>query len=118
MEENFVKIKSHLIVTGIDNNFSINWCGRLADSNPILVNGSPVFVIISSNSRVEMNTVNISQLEECAKKLTLPKGRAAVTSDTARIYLKEMDGQERLMCIVKHEKIKHYALMYDKVGWR
>lgn len=118
MEENFVKIKSHLIITDIENNYTINWCGKLIDSNPILVDGLPVFIIIGSNSRIEMNTIDMSRIENCAKKLTCPKGRAAVTSDTARVYLKEVGRQDRLMCVVTHKRIKHYAPMFDKVGWK
>lgn len=118
VEDNFVKIKSHLIITDIHNEFDINWSGKIAETAPMLVNGLPIFVIIGSRGRVEMNTINMRQLEDCAKKLTDPKGKTAITKDSSHIYIKEVNGNEALLCTVTCKKVTSYAPMYDKVGWR
>ena len=47
-----VLIKTHLIVTDVHEEYSIKWCGRIIDTNSILQNGMPIFVIISSESRM------------------------------------------------------------------
>lgn len=112
-----VSIKSHLIVTNTHHEYSINWCGRIIDTNPIIKNGKPVFVIIGSQSRVEMNTFDMEQIEKCAKNMTHPKGRASITTDQALIYIKEVGNKETLIGIVTHNYVKEYAPMFDKVGY-
>ena len=116
MEEVFVK--SHLIITDIHNEYSMNWSGKVYDAKPLFENGKPVFVIISSYARTELATTDMIRLEEVAKMLTRPKGRSAVATDIARIYIKEVDGNEMLLGTMKHNRIKTYAPMYDKVGWK
>lgn len=118
VNENFVKIKSHLIITDIHSEYEVNWCGKLAETAPKLVNGLPIFVIIGSRGRVELNTIDMHQLEECAKQLTDPKGKTAVTKDSSHIYIKEVNGNEVLLCTVTRKKIVSYAPMYDRVGWK
>lgn len=110
-------VKTHLIISDVHDEYDIDWCGKLINTQPLLKDGMPVFIIISSVSRVEMNTVDIAALERCAKSITRPRGRAAVTTDKARIYLKEANGGETLMCIVTHRHIKTYQQMFDKVGY-
>lgn len=116
MEE--VRIKSHLIITEIHDEYSMNWCGKVYDAKPEFKNDKPVFVIVGSRGRTELATTDMIRLEEVAKMLTEPKGRAAVTSDVARIYIKEVDGNEKLLGIMTHKHIKSYAPMFDKVGYR
>lgn len=113
-----VSIKSHLIITDIHERYDIKWCGKLINTKPMFKNNLPIFVIISGEKRVELNTLNIQEIEECAKRITNPRGRAAVTLDTANIYLKEEDGNEAFMGTVKHYRVKNYAPMFDKVGFR
>lgn len=113
-----VLIKTHLIVTDVHEEYSIKWCGKIIDTNPILKNGKPVFVVIGRDSRVELNTVDMKQIENCAKRLTQPKGRAAATTDQAFIYIKEVGGKETCIGVVTHKHIKKYAPMYDQVGYR
>lgn len=113
-----IAIKSHLIITNIHNEFNMNWCGRMRDANPKFDDqGRPIFAIVSSQSRIEIGTTNMVYLEECAKKITAPKGRSATTTDRAYIYLKEVGGNERLIGILTHNRVKTFAPMYDKVGW-
>ena len=50
--------------------------------------------------------------------MTNPKGRASVTTDTSRIFIKEENGNEKLLGILTHNHVKQYAQMYDKVGYR
>lgn len=114
-----VMVKTHLIITDIHEEYHMNWCGKLFDANPSLnEKGMPTFIIIGSQSRMEVNTININLLEKYAKQLTCPKGRSAVTSDTARIYIKETSGNEKLLGILTHKRVKSFAPMYDKVGYR
>ena len=116
MEE--VLIKTHLIVTDVQNEYDINWCGKIIDSKPLFKNNKPVFVIVGSEGRLELNTTDMTELEKWAKKYTQPHGRSAVSTDSSRIYLVEEDGNEKLLGIVTHNRIKKYAQMMDKVGWQ
>lgn len=114
-----VMVKTHLIITDIHEEYHMNWCGKLIDAKPAFdKNGLPIFIIISSKGRVEMSTVNMNHLENCAKRLTCPKGRKAVSTDKAYIYLKEVDGNEKLLGILTHKRVKSFAPMYDAVGYR
>ena len=74
----------------------------------------PVFIIIGDGRRVEINTIDIKRLENCAKNMTHPKGRKAVTTDVARIYIKEINGKETLLGRVIHNHIKQFQQMYDR----
>lgn len=111
-------IKTHLIVTDIHEEYDVKWCGKIAETKPLLRNGMPVFIIISSDTRYELNTIDLKQIEECAKRATHPHGRAAVTVDKARIYIEEIDGKQTCIGTVTHKHIKTYAPMYDKVFCR
>lgn len=116
MEE--VSIKTHLIVTDIHEEYHIDWCGKIMDANPKFKNNKPIFIIVGSQSRMELNTADMKRIEKCAKIMTNPKGRSGITTDTARIFIKEKDGHEKLLGILTHNHIKQYAPMYDKVGYR
>ena len=59
-----VKIKTHLIITDIYEEYDINWYGRLLDANPVIKDEKPVFIIVEDNRRVELNTVDIKMLEK------------------------------------------------------
>ena len=112
-----VKIKTHLIITNLREEYSIKWCGKIVDTNPLFVNNKPVFVVVGDKKRVELNTCDMKQIEDCAKRLTNPKGKAAVTTDTAFIYIKEIDKKETLIGTVRHNHIKTFAPIYDSVGY-
>ena len=116
MEE--VLIKSHLIVTDVHEEYHINWCGKIIDTKPKFKNGKPIFIIVGGNGRMELNTTDMARIEKCAKLCTQPKGRAATTTDTARIYIVEENDNEKLMGILTHNHVKTFAPMYDKVGWK
>lgn len=114
-----IMIKTHLIITDIHEEYHMNWCGKLFDAKPTLnENGMPIFVIIGSQSRMELSTIDMNYLEKCAKKLTYPKGRGAVSVDKAYIYIKEVDDNEKLLGILTHKRVKSFAPMRDKVGYR
>lgn len=110
-----VLMKTHLIVTNIENDYSIKWVGRIIDSKPIFKNDKLVFSVVGGNGRMEVNTNDIKRVEKCARQMTLPKGRTAVTSDTARIYIKEINDNEKLLGVLTHNKVKTFAPMFDKV---
>ena len=110
-------IKTHLIIIDIHNEYHMNWCGKIANAKPLLKNGLPVFVIISTRGRMELNTIDMKLIEKNAKLLTEPKGRAAVSTDTAHIYIKEVDGNEMLLGVMTHKNVKTFAPMYDKIGF-
>lgn len=105
--------KTKFIVLDVQDDFHTKWCGRIIDSKPILKNNKPIFVIISSRCRLELNTTDINYVEKVAKKTTCPKGRQAMTSDSARIYIKEEDN-EMLLGVVFHTRIKNFAPIYEK----
>ena len=109
-----VMLKTHLIVTDVHEEYFVDWCGKIANTKPKFKNDMPIFIIIGSEGRVEMNTIDIKRIEECAKKLTYPRGRQAITTDTARIYIKEENGNEKLIGRVIHNHVKQYQQMYDR----
>jgi hypothetical protein len=113
-----VMIKSHLIITDIHEEYSIKWCGNIIDTQPEFKNNMPIFAIVGSESRIELNTLDMKQIENCAKRLTNPRGRSAVTTDKAHIYIKEKNGKETCIGIVTHKRIKKYAPMFDAVGYK
>ena len=114
-----IMVKTHLIIKDIQNEYHMNWCGKLFDAKPALnENGMPIFIIISGQSRMELSTIDINYLEKCAKKLTSPKGRSAVSTDKAYVYIKEVGGNEKLLGILTHKRVKTFAPMYDKVGYK
>ena len=116
MEEIFVK--THLIITDIHDEYHMNWCGKIANANPLLKDGLPQFIIIGTRGRLELNTVDMKYLEHCAKLMTRPKGRSATTTDTSRIYIKEVDGNDMLLGVMTHKNVKSFAPMFDKVGFQ
>ena len=101
----------------VHDEYGIRWIGKILDTKPKFKNGKPIFVVISSGGRMELNTTDMIRIEKCAKMLTRPRGRSAVTTDTARIYIVEEDESEKLMGILTHDHIKQYAQMYDRVSW-
>ena len=113
-----IAVKTHLIITDIHEEYHMKWCGSIIDTKPVIENGKPVFIIRSKQGSVEMNTTDMKYLEDVAKKLTAPRGRSAVTTDTASIYIKQIDGTEKVLGILTHDHIKHFAPMYDKVYYR
>lgn len=116
MEE--IKIKSHLIVTDVHDEYHIKWLGKILDSKPKFKNNRPIFIIVGGNGRIELNTTDMTRIEKCAKLCTRPKGRTAVTTDTARIYILEEDDNEKLIGILTHDHVKTFAPMYDSVYYR
>ena len=115
MEE--ISIKTHLIITDIHDEYHMDWCGKIVEAKPLLKDGLPLFVIIGTRGRIELNTIDMKRIEKTAKLLTCPKGRSAVSVDTTRIYIKEIDGNEMLMGVMTHKNVKTFAPMYDKVGF-
>lgn len=109
-----VLLKTHLIITAVHEEYSIKWIGKILDTKPKIKNGRPIFVIIGGGGRLEMNTANMKEIERCAKLITRPKGRSAVTTDMAKIFIVEEDGNEKLLGVVRHDHIKNYAPMFDK----
>lgn len=110
-----VKVKTHLIVTDVHEEYFVDWFGSIAEAKPIFKNNMPIFVLISSQTRLELNTIDIHRIEECAKRITRPRGRKSVTTDVTRIFIKEEDGQEKLIGKVIHNHVKQYNQMFDTV---
>lgn len=115
---NEVMIKTHLIIKDVHEEYIMHWNGSIVGTNPKRKDGKPVFIIRSKMGFVEMNTTDVKLLERVAKKMTAPKGRAALTSDTADIYIKEVDGNEKRLGVLTHNHIKKFAPMYDAVYYR
>ena len=108
-----VKLKTHLFIADMHEEYSVKWCGKIKDVKPLLKNGLPVFSIVGAKGRVELNTIDFKAIEQCAKQLTHPRGHASFTSDCSQIYIQEEDGKEILMGTVIHNHIKEYRQMYD-----
>ena len=106
--------KPHFVVKDIQDDYRINWCGKIADANPVIKNNSPVFVLIGSQNRLELNTIDFAYIEKCAKRMTHPKGRHAVTFDSVRIYIKEVSGNEMLLGVLSHTRTKTFMPVYGK----
>ena len=115
MEE--ISVKTHLIITDIHDEYHMNWCGKIANAKPYLKNGLPLFIIIGTGGRLELNTIDMKHLEKSAKLLTRPKGRSAVNKDTSRIYIREVDGNDLLLGVLTHKNVKTFAPMHDKIGF-
>lgn len=113
-----VAVKTHLIITDIHDEFEVKWYGKLKDAKPVLKNGLPIFALVSGSQRIELNTVDMKRIEDIAKKITRVKGKGSVTTDKVRIYLKEEGGNEMLIGQVIHKRVKTFAPMYDKIGYR
>ena len=114
-----IMVKTHLIIKDIHSEYNIKWCGRIIDAKPAFdKDGLPIFVIIGSENRMEIGTTDMKFIEKCAKRLTNPKGRSAVCSDSARIYIKEVDGNEKLLAVLTHRRIKTFAPMYDRFEYK
>ena len=112
-----VLVKTHLIIKDIHDEYHMNWCGKIANAKPELKDGKPIFIIIGSKGRMELNTIDINQLERNAKLMTAPKGRSAISKDVSRIYIKETNGNEMLLGTLTHKRVKSFAPVYDKVGF-
>ena len=112
-----ILVKTHLIITDIHDEYDMKWCGKIVNAKPQLKDGLPIFVIIGTKGRIELNTIDMERLERTAKMLTRPRGRSAVSTDTSRIYIKEVDGNEMLLGVLTHKNVKTFAPMYDKVGF-
>ena len=114
-----IRVKTHLITTDIHSEFHIDWCGKITNTNPVFnKNGYPIFIIINSEGRMEIPTLDMKYLERCAKRFTSPKGRGAIATDEAKIYIKEVNNKKTLLGIVTHNRIKTFAPMYDRVGYK
>lgn len=114
-----VKVKTHLIISDIHEEYDIKWIGKFKDVQPALnEDGLPLFIIISDDSRVELNTMSMKDIEECAKRIAHPKGRSAVTTAISRIYLRDINGSDKYMGSVIHRRVKQYQQMFDTVGYR
>ena len=111
-------VKTHLIIKDIHDEYHMNWCGKIFGTKPALnKEGLPIFSIIGSESRIEVSTIDMNHLERCAKLLTHPRGRSAISADKAYIYIKETNGNEKLLGILTHKRIKNFAPMYDKFNF-
>ena len=105
--------QTKFILLKTEDDFYTEWCGRIIDSNPIIQNNKFIFVIIGSQYRLEINTNDINYVEKIAKKMTKPKGRQAVASDSVRIYIKEKFDNEKLLGVLFHNRTKVFAPVYD-----
>ena len=78
-------------------------------------NNKLIFIVIGGNGRMEINTNDITRVENCAKIMSYPKGRTAVTSDVIRILIRQEDESEVLIGLLTHNRIKTFAPMFDKI---
>jgi len=114
--ENDVPIvdKTQFIVKDMHDEYDIKWVKKIFDTKPCLENGKPIFIIIGSKGRIEINTTDMIKLEKYAKLLTQPKGRGRVSADSSRILIKEKDGKETVLGVVFHHRVKHFVPIHKK----
>lgn len=109
-----VNLKTHLVVREVHEEYHINWSGKIIDTHPKLRDGKPIFFIRGGKGCIELNTIDMNYIEQSAKNLTYPRGRASITTDKAYIYIIEEDSKKTLLGTVTHSHIKEYNQMYDK----
>ena len=107
-------VSTRLICIGCDDEYQMKWVRKIIDTNPIFVDNQLSFVIIGSNSRIEVNTMDFKRLENIAKRITVPKGRGSVSTDKAYIYIKEIGGGDKLMGVLTHNRIKTFVPVNSK----
>ena len=113
-----VLIKTHLIIKDIHEEYEFNWTGKILDSKPKIENGKPIFIVVGNNGRMELNTTDMSRVEKCAKLVSRPRGRTAVTTYVVRILVKQEDESEFLVGTLTHNHVKTFAPMRDMVYYR
>lgn len=116
MEE--IKIFSHLICSDTHHEYILSWGRRIIDTKPKIEKGMPIFIVRGGNGRMELNTTDMKRVEHCAKLVSKPKGRGAISSDEVQILIKQVDDSEILVGTLTHNYVKDYRPMYDKVYWR
>ena len=115
MKEKELIMKPHFICTGVENDYQMKWIQKIIDTQPILdKQNRPLFIIVSSTTRLEVNTLDMKYLENCAKRLTYPKGRTAYSTDKAWIYIKEINNKETLIGVLTHNRIKQFVPVNKK----
>ena len=109
MEEKMTTTTRFICIDSRDE-YSIKWHRKIIDTNPIFDrNGKLSFAIIGSQNRMEINTLDMKYLEKCAKLMTRPKGRSAISTDKAYIYIKEINGTETMLGVLTHNRIKTFV---------
>ena len=115
MEEKELMTKPHFICIGIENDYQMKWTQKIIDTQPVFdEQNRPLFIIVSSTARLEVNTLDMKYLEKCAKRLTYPKGRSAYSTDKAWIYIKETNNKETLIGVLIHNRIKKFVPVNKK----
>jgi hypothetical protein len=64
---------ARLICIGCDDHFQMKWIRKIIDTNPSFDGDKLSFVIIGSNSRIEISTMDFNRLENVAKRITAQK---------------------------------------------
>lgn len=107
-------VNTRLICIGCEDEYQMKWVGKIIDTNPIFIDNQFSFVIIGSQSRIEVNTMDFNRLENIAKRITVPKGRSAVSTDKAYIYIKEVSGKDKMIGVLTHNRIKTFVPVNSK----
>ena len=109
MEEK-VMVNTRFICIDSQDEYYMKWHRKIIDTNPVFnKNGKLSFAIVGNQSRMEIDTLDMNYLEKCAKLMTRPKGRSAISADKAYIYIKEIDGKETMLGVLTHNRIKTFV---------
>ena len=57
-----VNIKTHLIISDMHEEYFVKWTGKMSNVKPLIRNGLPVFVVVGSDGRIELNTLDIKDI--------------------------------------------------------
>lgn len=109
-----VKLKTHLIVSDVHEEYTIKWRKEIATIKPFLKNDLPIFILVGTRGRMELNTIDMALIERNAKNLSRPRGKESITSDCVSIYVLDEEENEKLVGRVLHDHVKQYQQMYDK----
>lgn len=109
------ELQTRWIVTDVEDSYSVKWIKTMKEIYPMFKNNKFIFIVVGGNGRMEINTNDMTRVEKCAKMMSYPKGRAAVTSDTVRIFVRQQDESEVLMGFLKHERAKTFAPIIERI---
>ena len=70
-----VMVKTHLICSEVHEEYHMRWVGKILDTNPKFENGMPIFSIVGSGGRMELNTTDMKRIEKSKRDFSREKER-------------------------------------------
>lgn len=111
------KPKMSFICTGRDEDYSVNWFQTTSNDEDAKTSprGSLLFIIVHDEGRTTIETNDLMQVIEIAKRKTCPKGKGKQSIGKVYVYWIGKDtNKEYLMAVVTHTVTRHFRPMYSK----